>query len=185
MPTKNNYSALTKKLLLFLTAVGKELISTLELLNDLHNYRNFYLWDGLPQVDEFKKLRDEKILRVTIQALKRRQYIKAKKIGKRLMFYLTDKGKMACLTEQLRQTKPNSKKFYTVVIFDIPESERLARRQLRWLLRQGNFIKLQQSVWASKTDTYELISKLVKDLKLQPWVNIFYATGFLNPHTPS
>ncbi len=179
MPTKNNDSALTKKLLLFLTAVGKELISTIELLNDLHNYRSLYLRVGQPQVDEFKKLRNEKILRTTIQALKRRQYIKAKKIGKRLMFYLTDKGKMACLTEQLRQTKPNSKRFHTVVIFDIPESQRLARRQLRWLLRQGNFIKLQQSVWMSKTDTYELITRLTKELKLQPWVNVFYATNFL------
>lgn len=84
----------------------------------------------------------------------------------------------ATLAIKLKQT-PRSVRGYTVVIFDIPQSENTARRQLRLLLRQGGFYKLQQSVWASSNDNYELLADFIKHLKLQQWVNLFRGSNFL------
>jgi DNA-binding transcriptional regulator PaaX len=107
-----------------------------------------------------------------LRSLQRNKFITARKIGKKLIIELTAKGVSATLSEQLRQEILLPSGTYTMVIFDIPETEREARRQFRWLLRQGEFIKLQQSVWISKHNVQNTITRFIKNLKLDKWVNV-------------
>ena len=169
----------SKTLLHILVASGQTTFDVLDILSNYKNYRSAYLRGGPTYVNELRNIKKTVSAQIALRSLARSKYIKAQKIGKRLTIALTEKGKTVYLAEQLRNAKLNPQKFYTVVIFDIPETQRLARRQLRLLLRQGGFIKLQQSVWVSKADTYELMSKLIRELKLQAWVNIYHAANFL------
>jgi DNA-binding transcriptional regulator PaaX len=127
---------------------------------------------GSARVSEIKKLQNISSAKICLRKLKEGKFIKARKIGKKLIIELTDKGVAATLSEQLRQETLLPSGTYTLVIFDIPETEREARRHFRWLLRQGEFIKLQQSVWISKHNVQNTITQFVKKLKLEKWVNV-------------
>ncbi|MBI5733366.1 MAG: CRISPR-associated endonuclease Cas2 [Candidatus Kerfeldbacteria bacterium] len=170
----------TKILLALLTQTGQAVIDFYTFLNDVRYHRGTYIRGGSDLVREIKKLQQDKEAKLALRHLREANYIKTKKMGNRLMVTLTAKGFAKSLNIKLRQAAPHPSKFYTVVIFDIPESENLSRRQFRLLLRQGGFIKLQQSVWISKNDTYQLIAGFIKKMKLEPWINIFRATDFLH-----
>ncbi len=62
-----------------------------------------------------------------------------------------------------------------LVIFDIPESERSKRDHLRSLLRELSFVKIQQSVWASKYDHREYIAAEIAEYDLEKYVAVYEA----------
>ncbi len=181
MNKKNSRVPTTKILLSLLVQTGQKLIDFHTFLHDLKSYHTTYLQGGYSLVKEIKKIQSEKNAKLTLKHLRLRNYVKSQKMGKRLQVILTNKGLAATLVDRLRQTKKRPDKLFTVVIFDIPQTQNLARRQLRLLLRQGGFKKLQQSVWVSENDTYLLITKFINDLKINSWVNIFYAKDFISP----
>jgi DNA-binding transcriptional regulator PaaX len=178
MPNKTTNS---KILLDILAKTSQTLIDFGTFFYDMKHWRSAYMRGGSAYVRELKKLKNEKGVRLAYESLRRSKYITARKIGKKLIISLTAKGVAKTLSEQLLSTKPNAQNFYTVVIFDIPETERLARRQFRLFLRQSGFKKLQQSVWVSNNDVLQSLAKFIKQIKLQCWVNVFYAKNFLYP----
>ena len=125
------------------------------------------------------RLKREAATRAALYNLRRHGYLRAQKIGRRLAVTLTTKGQHALLINQLQRAKPNSAGFTTVVIFDIPEDQRLVRRALRWFLRQGGFRKLQQSVWVHQGDVYKPVAEFVRSAKAQRWVNVFHGRDFM------
>lgn len=135
---------------------------------------------GREYVAEIKHLRQARRLRTTLNQLRYKKYIVARKTGNHLLISLTPKGRAATLVYRLQQATPHPAGYYTVVIFDIPESQAWARKQFRLLLKQGGFTKLQQSVWVSRADTYKAVVEFVQKVKLQSWVNVYHATNFLN-----
>ncbi|MFH1866571.1 MAG: hypothetical protein ABIJ81_00595 [Patescibacteria group bacterium] len=169
------------KILLILLANLKETVVDLKGFSKAlaHGYGSAWLKDGSAYVSELKKLQRLKMLQQTVRQLRRSRYLSARRVGKRLLISLTDKGKAATLVHRLRAAKPHDKKIATLVIFDIPQSQNWARQQFRLLLKHGGFIKLQQSVWASSNDVYFEIAEFVKQAKLQDWVNVFYASNFM------
>lgn len=60
-----------------------------------------------------------------------------------------------------------------MVIFDIPERDRRKRQQLRTLLRELRFTRLQQSVWVSEYDARDYLKAEVQALRLKDHVQIF------------
>jgi len=170
----------TKLLLALLSSTGKVAIDFYTLLYDLKFHRGDYVRGGHALVKEYQRFNKQREAKVALQQLKRAKYIQAQKIGNRLMVSLTAKGRAATLSAQLKAAQPRGDKLATVVIFDIPESQNNARRQLRLLLRQSGFTKLQQSVWQSKGDTYHLLAEFIKQVKLERWINVFRAKDFLN-----
>lgn len=170
----------TKLLLSLLATTGQATIDFSTMLYDLKYHRGAYVRGGHALVKEYQRFSREREARLVLGQLKRANYVKAQRIGNRLMVSLTTKGRAASLAGQLKAASPRGDKLVTVVIFDIPESQNQARRQFRLLLRQGGFTKLQQSVWVSRADTYYLLARFIKQVKLQRWVNIFHAKNFLN-----
>ena len=134
---------------------------------------------GISEYYRIKNLRYQKILRQKIRELKRAKLIATRQAGRRLIISLTQKGITQTMAYRLRQAKQNKKGFYTIVIFDIPESQKHARAQFRLLLKAGGFIKLQQSVWISRGDTKKIIGNFIKRIKIEHWVNVFDSTNFL------
>lgn len=171
---------ITKLLLELLAAAGTGTVDFYVMLHDLRFHRGAYLGGGHGYVKELQRLQNERAAKLVLKRLRERGYIRAQKLGRRLMVTLTTKGEQTTLAARLRVAPLRADRLYTVVIFDIPQSQNQTRRQFRWLLRQGGFIKLQQSVWVSRADAYQVLAAFTKRLRLEPWVNVFYARSFLN-----
>ena len=178
--SKSGVERSTSKLLLFLLSGAGELaVGSLVALYDIRRWGWAYVKDGGASIREIKQLQNKSRVREAYRSLKRHQYLVERKVGKRLMITLTNKGRLALLQQKLRQADLLPKGTFTVVIFDIPESERLSRRQFRLLLRQSGFIKLQQSVWVSQRDVCQIVADFVRRIKLERWVNVYYGSNFL------
>lgn len=62
-----------------------------------------------------------------------------------------------------------------LVVFDIPEKDRVKRRLFRSALREFSFCQIQKSVWMSNYDCAKYIRESAKSLSLQKHVRIFEA----------
>jgi len=125
-----------------------------------------------------KKYRDEIARRKAFELIRRLKiagYIEMEKRGKKAAYTLTDKGKVKIIKYKISQCKLLPKGQFVMVIFDIPESQRRLRNELRWVLKQNKFIPVQLSVWASKQRVYKEIKDLIFELGIEKWVTIFYA----------
>lgn len=89
----------------------------------------------------------------------------------RLVFKLTDKGVDRAIWARL-QLEENKEwdGVWRLVIFDIPEEQRLARDLLRFKLKEWGFIKIQKSVWATKKDCTDPMRKFIEELGISKWV---------------
>ena len=124
---------------------------------------------GQEYVAELKRLRRKQILRTTINQLRYRKYITARSVGQRLLITLTNKGHAATIVYRLKLAKPHPPGRYTVVIFDVPESQAAARKQLR-LWGRRPFI-----------GAYQTVAEFVQQTKLFEWVNVYQADHLLHP----
>ncbi|MBI2552540.1 CRISPR-associated endonuclease Cas2 [Candidatus Uhrbacteria bacterium] len=114
-----------------------------------------------------------------IQYLKERKWIETKKIGKKLMVRLTEKGWQQVLRDHIRCTKVMCKDGVCIlVIFDVPESQRHVRDTLRWILSECGFTMLQKSVWYTNKDVLEPLCALLQGAKLNKWVRIIVGNEF-------
>ena|SRR3989338_2155008 len=183
MATASSQTPLTKALLCFLRELGDTAIDFVHLAESLSShYGSAYSRGGYEYVAELKQLAKEQKLRQIVYALRRSKYIKAAKVGSRFMLELTEKGKAATLLHQLRTSPWHRENTYTIVIFDIPETQRAARLQFRQLLKAGGFKLLQHSVWISQRDSYKVVADFITRLRLKRWVNVYHATDLL--HSP-
>ncbi len=178
---KEKRQSLPKILLYLLFQAGKIANKSITIANDTCRWQSALLQGGLGYIRICRKLEDERTARRALYNLKRNNYIKTKKVNDQLILTLTNKGVKILLQEQLLQAPRHSGRRFTVVIFDIPESTNSIRRQFRWFLRQSGFKKLQQSVWVSNRDIYIPLTKFIKQLKIEEWVNVFLADNFLQP----
>ncbi len=172
--------ASTKVLLTILAELQDTTVQLSQFFADLSSgYGSAYRRGGHGYVQELKRLRRHSAAEAAFRNLRRARYITARRVGKRFAVALTPKGQAALFVERLRQlTLKYDQAKYTVVVFDVPETEERARRQLRWLLRQGGFRKLQQSVWWGPVEAYQLVAAFVRQVGLGDWVNLFQASRF-------
>ncbi|MCX6809800.1 MAG: CRISPR-associated endonuclease Cas2 [Candidatus Berkelbacteria bacterium] len=64
---------------------------------------------------------------------------------------------------------------WRIVIFDVPEKYRLARRVLRDKLREIGFLRLQKSVWASPYECENEINFIASIYQIEQYVNYIVA----------
>ncbi len=83
---------------------------------------------------------------------------------------ITEAGRRSLSIQLSRNQKTTKKRRwdgqYRLVIFDIPEYRKAVRDQLRRLVKDAGFLRLQNSVWISPYDNEELISLIKADLRL-------------------
>jgi DNA-binding transcriptional regulator PaaX len=101
----------------------------------------------------------------------RRGYLKRIKKENRIYLEITPEGRAIleeASTENLVQSRLIKKhqwdRRWRLVIYDIPQSKKKVRDQLRYFLIRTGFIKIQGSVWVFPFECEELIELTKKDL---------------------
>lgn len=110
-----------------------------------------------------------------LQQLKEKKLIKIKKLSDKYETTLTDNGMIEYLRLKLIHCDKLPSDEVTMVIFDIPESQKHIRKQLRRFLEQICFMPIQKSVWISQFDSAQILSKIFKLNKRQNWIQVFNA----------
>lgn len=88
-----------------------------------------------------------------------------------LILKLTDIGADSAIRAKLSfQEDKEWDKIWRLVIFDIPEDQRIARDLLRFKLKEWGFIKIQKSVWATKKNCTSIMRKFIEELGISKWV---------------
>lgn len=108
-----------------------------------------------------------------LKRLKKRELIKMRETGDKVYFSLTKNGQVLLLTKVLKEkagTLPKGQKCF--IVFDVPESVRYVRREIRYILRGIDCEIVQRSVWMTNRDVVDELVQLVKLSRLEKWVQI-------------
>ncbi len=163
--------ATTRKILVFFANELKDAIYNAEtpwFLDPFPNRRSLTLEDRM-------YIKEAEAKRALFQ-LRRKKFIETRKQGNKIMYRLTDKGRMAALKDKIRLAEKRKDKKLVIISFDIPEQERGVRSKLRYLLKDLKFVRIQHSLWASEQDIGMLMSRAIADVKADKWVRIFEAS---------
>ena len=112
----------------------------------------------------------------TIYRLKRTGLVKAVKEEGRQFLALTNKGELQQLFIKARL--PKKSKWdgkWRIMTFDIPEDVREKRDQLRWLLKNNGFKKMQASVFINPFPLNREAISYLRQTKLLPYIRIIRA----------
>jgi len=121
----------------------------------------------------------------TIERLKKEGLIQLCKRGDKKFFQLTKKGKAELLKSDPKSFKIKKGRWdgkWRIVIFDIKESNRGARNQLRGWLQEVGFVKLQNSVWVFPYKCDELVFLIKTYYELGKNV-LYLESGYLENDT--
>ena len=69
---------------------------------------------------------------------------------------------------------------YRLVMFDIPESNRILRNELRRSLKKFDFVGWQQSVWVTREAATGELRKFVRDNNLQDYILVIETDNLAN-----
>jgi len=126
-----------------------------------------------------KKKYSYKYVDNAIGRLRKKGLIEFKEKNGKKFIKLTDMGKKQLFEYEngkykLRKPKKWDKK-WRIVIFDIPEKQRVLRNHIRTQIVNFGFIRLQNSVWVCPYECEELIIMLKADNKIGK--NVLYITA--------
>ena len=85
-----------------------------------------------------------------------------------VIFKLTKAGRNKAIL--LKDEDENWDGKWRIVVFDIPEKRRSARKFLRKKLIDWSFRKWQKSVWACKKDCADQLEEVIKEAGIEDWV---------------
>jgi DNA-binding transcriptional regulator PaaX len=89
---------------------------------------------------------------------------------------LTKKGRA-----HIKELQPEQLTGWLMVTFDVPETRRAQRDQLRYYLKLNNYKTLQKSVWYTSDDRVDEIKEVISELKLGQHVCLFIAASVFAP----
>ena len=161
----------SRALLYFIHEAAHSAVKAVESYSFFLNYQRAIMRHGWAYAHELKEIKDERELRRRLSELRRRRFIEARRVGKRIEFKVTDRGALALHLDCLHAQQDGGL-VATLLIFDIPESERRVRDQIRQLLKQAGFQRFQQSVWLRRADVYEASVGLIRYLGAEKWVTV-------------
>lgn len=123
----------------------------------------------------YEKEKSRKYFSQLIYYLKKRGYIKIRKLEQKKGIMLTKKGLERVLEAKFKMSEKKKRKDskWQMVIFDIPEKKRKLRELFRECLRILGYKMLQQSVWVSPFDVYKETEEIVRKYSLDPYVRLF------------
>ena len=137
-----------------------------QIFDESQALRNVWYWEYYhAQKRILKNKQEQKKIYNQIYHLEKFGYINKKGF--------TKKGILRLLKAKTKQEAKTKKKWdgrWCLVIFDIPEKQRLARGNLRTILRELGFLKLQNSVWVSPDDYFNLLQNIVREYRIAPFV---------------
>ena len=143
------------------------LLEILSLMDDAYTYLLFdHYHQRYPKSFNYKPQ-----IYSTLSRLDKQGFIKARKVGKRTYYQLTQTGRARLLIKQVFKDKINPKDgLSTMIIFDIPEEKKKARIFLRRLLLKNGFINLQKSVMIAPYELSKEFLELLSEMKIRQHV---------------
>ncbi len=139
-------------------------------------YPEFYRQKILDKL--YKKYKNKKRVTKTLYYFKKQNYINTKVVDGQRVFYLSPHGYSKILKIKLKLKRKKLKKDgkYRIIIFDIPEKEKLKREYFRKGLKCLGFQQLQKSVWVSPYDVFKELRLFAEDCRLTENVKYILAT---------
>lgn len=125
-----------------------------------HHYRYHY---GAP---ELKK----SALAAALKRLREGGLVDESTDSGEVIIRLTELGKTSL--EGLAGLEEKWDGYWRIVIFDIPEKQRVVRNLLRRKLKEWGFKKWQQSVWVTKNNVTLKLRVLISKLEIGQWVSL-------------
>lgn len=153
------------------------MVDGVELMYAAQSHQSLLIRQGLEGVRRYKLEEEMYLQQRLLRQLKRQKLIEARTIGDRVIYNLTAHGKTKFLKAQIRAINKQSDgiKPRCIVIFDVPESEKVARNTFRKFLRECGFAKLQHSVWCANAAVLPHLMRLINELEIKKWVKIIEA----------
>lgn len=125
-----------------------------------------------------EKMRDRQKTSKLLYNLKTEGLIAETQNGEKRMLKLTRKGRLK--VKSLKEERVNKTKYkpggfdeLKIVIFDIPETERLKRHWLRSVLKRLEFKMVQKSVWVGTSSLPTVFFEELRQKNLIPFIEIF------------
>jgi DNA-binding transcriptional regulator PaaX len=174
-PSRIKKSAVTAIKVLVAIADG------IDLLNMSRSHQSILIREGWSGLKRLRLGEEQRAIALRIAYLKRKKLIQEKKFGERVSYAATDMGRIKLIREFCKYASNHPVGTHTIVIYDIPESQRRARSLFRRFLKTNNFVLCQRSVWISDRDVAKPLSDFIKVHKLSPWIQIFVAKEFKVP----
>lgn len=95
------------------------------------------------------------------------------KIKQELIITGAGQKRLPRIKEQLTYNLPYWLKNWTMLIFEIPETEKNKRDQLRYRLKKAGFGMIQASIWVSPRPISKKLNQFIEDSKLEKRVKVF------------
>ncbi|MBU4315207.1 CRISPR-associated endonuclease Cas2 [Patescibacteria group bacterium] len=145
-------------------------------------YPHMAAYHGMESVYEFIEWEQRSSQLEALKRLEKKKLISIRKTGNSFMVRLLDIGAIEYFRQKVlnaERLKPNQ---YCLVVFDIPESERKVRQQLRRLLSSASFFPIQKSVWASQFNAAQELVDYLSVKGGRKWVRVFISDEVKNKH---
>lgn len=110
---------------------------------------------------------DKPAISQAIKRLREKGYLETEVNEGKVLIKLTELGEDAL--GLVDDNKPWDKK-WRIVIYDIPEEQKIVRDLFRRRLKEWGFQLWQQSTWITKKDVTEKLRKIIKKLGISRWV---------------
>ncbi len=126
-------------------------------------------------MNRIRKAKEHRYEKQILQRLVKKKLIVIQEAGETLRAALTQTGENELFRLQIIHAPRCLDGQICMVVFDIPESKKQLRKNLRDFLRYASFTPLQKSVWISARDATTPLSRLFASKKLSRWISVFRA----------
>lgn len=137
-----------------------------------------YLYKAFKK-EQWEEAKRRGSLKATIKRLERQNLVSWSEKNDELTLNLTEEGNKKVLKykiDDLRIEKPRKwDGWWRVIVFDIPEDEKIAREIFRNKLKEMDFYSLQKSVFVCPYECKDEIDFLRHTLEITPYVHIITA----------
>ncbi len=155
--------------------VLEEVVDTLDLFMTFGYKPGPTLYYGIETMRRFRNSKEEHAYRRAFNKLQTKKLIQVAKTSDAYSILLTEAGAIEYFRRKVLVADLLDDNECTLVVFDIPETERSLRKKLREFLKEAGFINIQRSVWISPFDVGDHLSNLLHSTNAQQWVIVYKA----------
>ncbi len=150
-----------------------ELLNATDLLFENIHQPGLAFRYGLENAIEIRNNRERWLQNREVKRLEKRKLVEINKIADKYHVCLTDEGKIEALRLAILEANLLPEGQDCIVMFDIPESKRKLRKQIRELLKEAGFFCIQRSVWMSPFDAAEAFSAYFRSVNGHDRVRVY------------
>jgi len=130
---------------------------------------------GFEDYNRIRDAKDRNYHRQMLRKMAEKKLINFHEKGNDLLISITKDGMAEYLRLKLQMLDFLPAGKVCMVVFDIPETQRNLRQEIRRLLTNVGFIPTQRSVWISPFDAGDILAELFRSKEGKPWIKCYTA----------